>query len=64
MNKPQIEIEGKYGNVFHLIGMVSNTIRNAGYPEEARKFCIRAIKAKTYDEIINILPEYVEVKNV
>ncbi len=52
---------GTDGNVFAIIGRVQRTLRAAGQPERAEAFVRRAFQAKSYDEVLALCLEYVDV---
>jgi hypothetical protein len=58
--KPRCRLIGGDGNVFHVIGRVRAALRNAGQTERARDFTERAFAAKSYDEVLAMLHEYVD----
>ena len=59
--KPIAEIIGGDGNVFAIIGTVAKALKRAGQPERAKEFTARAFKAGSYDEVLGMLDDYVEV---
>jgi hypothetical protein len=60
--KPVARLVGEDGNVFHVIGVVRRALRNAGQAERAKEFVERASRAKSYDEVLAMLHDYVEVR--
>lgn len=60
--KPRCALLGDDGNVFAVIGRVRRALRNAGQTDRAREFVDRAFAAKSYDEVLAMLPEYVDVR--
>lgn len=61
MTKPRVELLGTDGNVFNVIGLVAKALKEAGQPDKATEFTKRAFKAHSYDEVLVLLQEYVEV---
>ena len=59
--KPVCKLVGTDGNVFSVIGRVRTTLRQAGMDEKAREFTDRAFKAGSYDEVLRLCMEVVEV---
>lgn len=59
--KPKCKLIGTDGNVFAIIGKVSKTLKEAGQPERAKEFVERATSAHSYDEVLAMLDDYVEV---
>ena len=62
MNKPRCKLIGEDGNVFAIIGSVSRALKEAGQQDKAVEFQQRAFKAKSYDEVLAMLDDYVEVE--
>ena len=60
LEKPRCQLVGTDGNVFAIIGAVSKTLKRAGLPERAKEFTERATSAKSYDEVLQMLHDYVE----
>lgn len=60
--KPTVQLLGQDGNVFNLIGLVSQALRRASLPEKAKEFSERAFRAGSYDEVLVLIQEYVEVE--
>ena len=58
---PKCKLVGTDSNVFALVGKVSNTLKKAGFPEKAKEMSERAMKAGSYDEVLCMFGEYVEV---
>jgi hypothetical protein len=62
MNKPVCRLSDKNGNVFNLIAVVSKTLKKAGLKQQATEFTSKVMNAGSYDEALQIMMEYVEVK--
>lgn len=60
--KPVCRLVGEDGNVFAIIGRVQRALKNAGQPERASEFVKRAFRAKSYDQVLGLCSEYVEVR--
>ena len=58
---PKCKLVGTDGNVFALVGKVSATLKKAGFPEKAKEMSERAFKCGSYDEVLCMFGEYVEV---
>ena len=59
-NNPRISTK-QDGNIFNLMGIASRTLKSAGYEEKANEMFERiTFNAKSYDEALNIISEYVE----
>jgi hypothetical protein len=61
-SKPVCKLTGKDGNVFAVIGRVSSTLKRAGQNNKAKEFENRAIAAGSYEEVLAMVLEYVDVK--
>jgi N-formylglutamate amidohydrolase len=61
--RPKYRLTGEDGNIFNLMGIVSRTLKEAGEAEKANEMIRRITKgAKSYDEALVILMEYVDVE--
>jgi hypothetical protein len=58
--KPKVQLVGKDGNVFNLIGICSKALKRAGQHEEAKELQNRVMSCGSYDEALCIMLEYVE----
>jgi hypothetical protein len=62
IQKPKCALIGEDGNIFNLMGIASRTLKNNGMREEATEMCNRITsEAKSYDEALMIIDEYVEI---
>jgi hypothetical protein len=52
---------GTDGNVFSIIGTVSKALKNAGYKEEAKAFTQEAFSQKSYDDVLSLVCDTVNV---
>ena len=59
--KPICELVGGDGNVFAIIGKVSDTLEKLGLRTQAKEFRDRAFKSDSYDAVLRLVMEYVEV---
>lgn len=59
--KPECKLVGEDGNVFNIIGRVSKSLKRAGLHEEAKTFTNKAFNAGSYDEVLRMAMEVVEV---
>jgi hypothetical protein len=62
MEKPICILTGQDGNVFNVVGLVSRTLKRAGQADKAREFVDRAMKSKSYDDVLALCWDYVEVE--
>ena len=60
--KPVIKLTETDGNVFSIIGKVSKGLRSAGMQEQASEFCKKAMACDSYDAVLQLCFEYVEVE--
>lgn len=58
--KPQAPLIGSNGNIFHLMGVATNSLKQAGMEKEAEEMFQKITKSGSYEEALNILMEYVE----
>lgn len=64
-DKPKCPLIGQDGNIFNLMGIASRTLKNNGMDEQSKGMINRITKeAKSYEEAIGIITEYVEVTDV
>lgn len=61
MEKPVCQLSGQDGNVFNIIGIVSKTLVRAGQREQAEEFKKKAFSSGSYDEVLALCFDYVEV---
>ena len=59
--KPKCKLVGTDGNVFSIIGKVRDSLRNAGLRDKADEFSSKAMKQHSYDDVLSLCFEYVEV---
>lgn len=62
MKKLKCILSNSDGNVFAIIGKVSKTLKSSGLNEEAKEMRDRCFSAVSYDEVLQIIQEYVEVE--
>lgn len=60
--KPLCDLTGIDGNVFNIIGHVSKTLKRARQYDKAKEFSEKAIEQESYDAVLRLLMDYVEVK--
>lgn len=62
MEKPKCALIGQDGNIFNLMGIASQTLKRNRMSEAATEMCNRITStAKSYDEALCIIGEYVEI---
>ena len=60
--KIAVKLVGENGNVFNIIGKVSTALEQAGRSELAKEFKEKCFAAKSYDEVLQLVCQYVEVE--
>lgn len=60
--KPPCKLIGEDGNVFNIIGKVTRTLKSAGQRESANEFTKKAFECGSYDEVLRLVMDYVEVE--
>ena len=64
--KPPCKLIGENGNVFNLIAIVINTLKQHGLTEELEQFRMELKKIQetggTYNDVLNLFMKYVEVE--
>ena len=60
--KPACKLVGEDGNVFNIIGRVQRALRGAGQADRAREFVQEAFAAGSYDEVLALCTDYVDVR--
>lgn len=59
--KPKCKLVGTDGNVFAIMGRVREALKKAGLRDQADKFTAEAMKAESYDAVLQLCFKYVEV---
>lgn len=60
--KPKCKLIGTDGNVFAIIGVVTFTLNQAQMKDKAEEFTRRAFNSASYDDVLILVNEYVEVE--
>ncbi len=61
-SKPRCRLVGTDGNVFSIIGTVKRALERAGQRERASEFVAKAMQAKSYDQVLALCFDYVDVR--
>jgi len=61
MDKPKCKLIGVDGNVFVIIGHVAAALKKAGLKKEASEFTTKAFSSGSYDEVLQLCMEYVDI---
>ena len=56
-----VQLSGEDGNVFLIISRVSRALKRAGYDDAAKEFSAAAMKAPSYDAVLRLCMETVNV---
>ena len=62
--KPDCPLIGRNGNIFNLIGIASQTLRQHDMEEQAAEMFNRITKCQSYDSALNIIGDYVNITSV
>lgn len=49
------------GNAFSIVGAASKVLKRAGLEDQAKEMSSRALSSNSYDELIQIVMEYVDL---
>ena len=60
--KPVAKLIGADGNVFNIIGIVRKTLIRAGQKDKAKEFYDKAHQCDSYDAVLRLVHDYVEVE--
>lgn len=61
-NKLVVQLIGENGNVFNLISIVKRALLSNDMGKEAEEMVERAYKCQSYDEVLQLFMEYVEIE--
>ena len=61
MVKPECNLTECDGNVFAIIGRVRRVLKRADMREKADEFSEKAMRSATYDDVLKLCFDYVEV---
>ena len=62
--KPDCPLIGQDGNIFNLMGIASQTLRENGMAEEAKQMQKEITQCKSYDAALNVIGQYVNITSV
>ncbi|MBQ6214882.1 MAG: hypothetical protein IJJ67_05650 [Oscillospiraceae bacterium] len=62
--KPRCPLIGQDGNIFNLMGIASQTLRQNGMADQAKEMCDRITSSGDYYKALGIIGEYVEITSV
>jgi len=58
--RPKAPLIGADGNIFFLLGIASQTLKDNGFKEQAKEMFNRVTNSGSYQEALAIIQEYVE----
>ena len=61
VEKPYVQLSGKDGNVFAIIGRVRESLNKAGLRDKAKEFTKLAMSQGSYDDVLCLCSEYCDV---
>lgn len=64
MKKPDCPLIGQDGNIFNLLGIASQTLKDHDMADEASEMRNRVMCSGSYDEALSIIGEYVHITSV
>ena len=59
--KPDCALIGRDGNIFNLMGIASQTLREQGLEDQAKEMFQRITQCQSYDSALNIIGDYVNI---
>ena len=60
--KPKIELLGRDGNIFSIMGTASQLLQMAGMHDQNKEMIDRVTSCRDYDQALHIISEYVETE--
>ncbi|KKL94202.1 hypothetical protein LCGC14_1867050 [marine sediment metagenome] len=61
VEKPYVQLSGKDGNVFAIIGRVRESLNKAGLRDKAKEFTKLAMSQHSYGDVLILCNEYCDV---
>ena len=62
--KPDCPLIGRDGNIFNLMGIAGQTLREHGMVDQAKEMFQRITQCQSYDSALNIIRDYVNITSV
>ena len=59
--KPDCPLIGQNGNIYNLMGIAGQTLRQHGMEEQAREMFQRVTQCQSYESALNIISDYVNI---
>ena len=60
--KPKMELLGRDGNIFSIMGTASQLLQMAGMHDQNKEMIDRVTSCRDYDQVLHIISEYVETE--
>ena len=61
--KPDCPLIGENGNIFRIMGIASEALRENGMQEQAKEMRSRIFQCQSYDSALSIIGDYVNITN-
>lgn len=61
MDKPKCKLIGEDGNAFYIVGKAIKALEKAGMSDKTDELSQNYSKCKSYDELIRLVGDYVEI---
>ena len=61
--KPDCPLIGEDGNIFRIMGVASETLRENGMQEQSEEMRSRIFQCQSYDSALSIIGDYVNITN-
>ena len=62
--KPDCPLIGRDGNIYNLLGIAGQTLREHGMEDQAREMFHRVTQCQSYDSALRIIGDYVNITSV
>lgn len=63
-NRPRVSLAGKDGNVFAVIGIISEKLNKSGLKDMANEFSEKALASDSYEDVIELALNYVKIDEI
>ncbi|HAC5789042.1 TPA_asm: hypothetical protein GZX72_14555 [Listeria monocytogenes] len=57
----EVTLTGEDGNIFNLLGITTNALKQAGYRDYAKELQSRIMNESSYESAIRLISEYVKI---
>lgn len=62
--KPTVDLVGKDGNVFSVIGEIYNVLRQEGMKDKAEEFSRESLQSDDYNSVLKLALKYVKINRI